>query len=42
LAAYQAELTAGPAEKTRREWLAWQIRRVQKRMADVQFRLAGH
>jgi len=40
LAGYQQELTAGLADKTRREWLEWHIRRVQKRMADVEARLA--
>jgi hypothetical protein len=34
-------LASTPAEdKTRREWLEWHIRRVQKRMADVEARLA--
>ena len=40
LAGHQQELAAGPADKTRREWLEWHIRRVQKRMADVEARLA--
>jgi len=40
LAAYQQELAAGLADKTRREFLEWQVRRVQKRMADVEARLA--
>ena len=40
LAAYQQELDAGLADKTRREWLEWQIRRAQNRMADVEARLA--
>ncbi len=39
--AYQAELGAtAPGHKARRERLAWQIRRVQKRMAEVEARLA--
>jgi hypothetical protein len=40
LAGYQQELAAGLADKTRREWLEWHIRRVQKRMADVEASLA--
>ena len=40
LAGYQQELAGGQADKTRREWLEWHIRRVQKRMADVEARLA--
>ena len=40
LAGHEQELAAGPADKTRREWLEWHIRRVQKRMADVEARLA--
>ena len=40
LAAYQQELAAGLADKTRREFLEWHVRRVQKRMADVEMRLA--
>ncbi len=39
LAGYQQELAAGLADKTRREWLEWHIRRVQKRMADLEARL---
>jgi len=35
LAAYQQELAGGSADKVRREWLEWQIRRVEKRMATV-------
>ncbi len=35
LAGYQQELVAGLADKTRREWLEWHIRRVQKRMFGV-------
>jgi len=38
LAAYRRELA--PGLETRREWLEWHIRRVQKRMADVEARLA--
>jgi hypothetical protein len=42
LAEYQRELTfAPPVTQERREWLVWQIRRVQKRMGDVKARLAG-
>ena len=42
VAAYQRDLAATPAEKkTRREMLEWQIRRAQKRMAEVEARLAG-
>ena len=40
LAAYQQELAAGQADKTRREFLEWHVRRVQKRMADLEARLA--
>ena len=40
LAIYQRELTGGQADKARREWLEWQIRRGQKRMADIETRLA--
>jgi hypothetical protein len=39
LAAYQQELAAGQADKTRREFLEWQIRRVRKRMTEVEARL---
>jgi len=39
LAAYQQELAAGLADKTRPEWLEWHIRRVQKRALVVQARL---
>ncbi len=42
VAAYQAEREATPPEhKTRREMLTWQVRRVQKRIAEVEARLAG-
>ncbi len=42
LAAYQRELAARvPADKPQRERLAWQIRRVQKRLAEVEARLAA-
>lgn len=42
IATYQRELEAAPAEqKARRERLQWQIRRDQKRMVEVQRRLAG-
>ncbi len=41
IAAYQRELDATPPEnKARREMREWQIRRVQKRMAEVEARLA--
>jgi hypothetical protein len=40
LAAYQQELAGGHADKVRREWLEWHIRRAQKRMAEVEARLA--
>jgi chromosome segregation ATPase len=41
VANYQRELDATPQDqKERRERLVWQIRRVQKRMADVEARLA--
>ena len=40
VANYQRELDATPQEnRDRRERLAWQIRRVKKRMAEVQERL---
>ncbi len=42
IAAYEAELDATPPEhKTRREMLAWQLRRAQKRLAEVEARLAN-
>ncbi len=42
LAAYQKELSArAPADKPQRERLAWHIRRVQKRMAEVEARLTA-
>jgi uncharacterized lipoprotein YddW (UPF0748 family) len=42
LATYQRELDATPPpHEQRREWLEWQIRRVQKRMTEVERRLAG-
>ncbi len=42
IAAYQRDLAATPAaNKTRREMLEWQIRRDQKRLAEVEARLAG-
>lgn len=41
VANYQRELDATPqANKDRRERLEWQIRRVEKRMAEVEARLA--
>jgi exonuclease VII large subunit len=40
LASHQQELAAGTADRTRQEWLEWQIQRVQKRMADLEARLA--
>jgi len=42
LAAYQKELAArAPADKPQRERLTWQIRRVQKRMTEVEARLTA-
>jgi septal ring factor EnvC (AmiA/AmiB activator) len=42
VANYQRELDATPQEnRERRERLAWQIRRVKKRMAEVHARLTG-
>ena len=42
LADYQRELDATPQDqRERRERLAWQIRRTQKRMAEVERSLAG-
>ena len=42
LAKYQEDLAATPPEnRERRERLEWQIRRAQKRMAEVEVRLAG-
>ncbi|MGH9893370.1 MAG: hypothetical protein ACREA0_15555 [bacterium] len=42
IANYQRELDATPQEnRERRERLAWQIRRVGKRMAEVHARLTG-
>jgi hypothetical protein len=42
LATYQSELDlAAPEQRQRRERLLWQIRRVKKRMAEVEARLAG-
>jgi septal ring factor EnvC (AmiA/AmiB activator) len=42
LANYQRELDATPQEhRERRERLAWQIRRVEKRMAEVRARLTA-
>jgi hypothetical protein len=40
LAEYQRELDGGPPV-TRRERIEWQIRRVQKRMAEIEARLAN-
>jgi hypothetical protein len=40
LASYQQELAAGPATKTRHEWLVWQIRRVRRRAAQFETWLA--
>jgi hypothetical protein len=40
LAAYRQELETPPISKTQREFLEWHIRRVQKRMADLEARLA--
>ncbi len=42
IAAYQQDLAATPTEdKTRREMREWQIRRAQKRLAEVGARLAA-
>ncbi len=42
LATFQSELEAtGLEQKTRREMLTWQIRRLQKRMAEIDARHAG-
>jgi hypothetical protein len=42
IATYQRELdTTLPAQKARRERLEWQIRRDQKRVAEIEARLAG-
>ena len=42
LAAYRRELDATASEhKVRREKLIWQIRRAQKRIAEIEARLAG-
>jgi chromosome segregation ATPase len=42
LARYQKELDATPPEqRERRERLAWQIRRIKKRTADLEARLAA-
>jgi hypothetical protein len=41
LAAYQRELDfMAPEDRARRERLEWQIRRVQKRMAEIEVRIA--
>jgi hypothetical protein len=40
MATHQQELAAGTPDEKRREWLEWQIRRVRKRMADLEARLA--
>ncbi len=40
IAAYESELDAtAPGHKARRERLAWQLRRAQKRLAEVEARL---
>jgi hypothetical protein len=40
LAAHQQELATTPAQnRERREWLKWHIRRVEKRVAEVEARL---
>jgi hypothetical protein len=42
IAAYESELEATPpGHKARREMLGWQLRRAQKRLAEVEARLAG-
>jgi uncharacterized lipoprotein YddW (UPF0748 family) len=41
LAAYRQELENAPViSRTRREWLEWQIQQVQKRMVEIERRLA--
>ena len=40
LAGYQQELAAGQADNTRRDFLEWHTRRVRKRMAELEARLA--
>jgi hypothetical protein len=41
LAVYRQELEDAPViSKTRREWLEWQIRNAQKRMVEIERRLA--
>ena len=40
LTAYQHELAAGPADKTQRDRLEWQIRRLRKRTAELNARLS--
>ena len=43
LAAHQRKLDATPPEhKARRGRLMWQIRRVEKRMAEIEARLSGN
>ncbi len=43
ITAYQRELdSTAPGHKARRERLMWQIRRVQKRMAEIEARLSGN
>jgi hypothetical protein len=42
LAAYQRELEGtAPTRKERCAWLEWQIRRAQKRIGEIDARLAG-
>jgi hypothetical protein len=41
IAAHKNELAIRAVKKARRERLDWQIRRTQKRMAEVERRLAG-
>jgi len=42
IAAYESELDATPPEHTaRRERLVWQLRRAQKRLAEIEARLAA-
>ena len=40
LAGYTQELDAGRADKTRRDFLEWHVRRVRMRMAELEARLA--
>jgi hypothetical protein len=41
IAAYWQELENGSLRRVRREWLEWQIRNLETRLADVRARLAA-